>query len=160
MAAPIGNQFWKLRLKHGRYHVIATPEELWENFEEYASWLEENPLMEVDYRGKDANKVLIPKMRPFTKDSFALACGLTSWEKINNWRSREGFEDVITRIEAYIFKQKFEGAAAGFFKENIIIRDLGMAEKRELEIKELPTPQIIFQTPIAKSPTSANGEGI
>lgn len=131
MAAPKGNSFWTLRLTHGRKHAIATPDELWSNFIEYAKWIEENPLLEIDFRGKDAYEVQIPKMRPFTKEGFALACGLSGWEVIEEWKKREGFLEIITRIEKYIYTQKFEGAAAGLLNHNIIARDLGLADKTE-----------------------------
>jgi hypothetical protein len=131
MPAPKTNQFWKLRLKHGRSHAIATPEELQQNFVEYCTWIEENPLYEVDFKGKDATHVNIPKMRPFTKEGFALACGLSGWDVIESWKKREGFMEVITRIDKYIYNQKFEGAAAGFLNPNIIARDLGLADKTD-----------------------------
>ena len=131
MPAPKTNQFWKLRLKHGRSHAIATPEELQHNFDEYCTWIEENPLIEVDFKGKDATHVNIPKMRPFTKEGFALACGLSGWDVIESWKKREGFMEVITRIDKYIYNQKFEGAAAGFLNPNIIARDLGLADKTD-----------------------------
>lgn len=133
MAAPNGNQFWKLRLKHGRDSAIATPQELWDNFCEYAEWLQDNPLIEIDYRGKDADMVEFPKMRPMTKEGFALACGLSGWEIINRYRERSNdFNEVITRIERLIYNQKFEGAATGFFNANIIARDLGLKESSEV----------------------------
>jgi len=134
MAAPKGNEFWKLRLKHGRSHAIETAEQLWENFLEYAQWINENPLIEIDYKGKDAIQVEMPKMRPFTKDGFALACGLSEWRIIDEWRDRKGFSQIITCIEKQIINQKFEGAASGFFNPNIIARDLGLTEKSEQQI--------------------------
>jgi hypothetical protein len=78
-------------------------------------------------------------MRPFTKEGFALACGLSGWDVIESWKKREGFMEVITRIDKYIYNQKFEGAAAGFLNPNIIARDLGLAEKTDNKnIHELP----------------------
>jgi hypothetical protein len=139
MAAPKSNQFWNLRLKHGRNHAIETHEQLEQNFEEYCNWIENNPLIEIDYRGKDATMVELPKMRAMTKDSFALACGLSSWRVIDSWKERsEGFLLVITRIENIIYNQKFVGAAAGFLNANIIARDLGLADKKDLEITGEP----------------------
>lgn len=35
MSAPKGNQFWKLRNKHGRSKRFASPEQLWEAACEY-----------------------------------------------------------------------------------------------------------------------------
>lgn len=145
MSAPKGNKFWELRLTHGRKHSIETPEELWENFLEYAQWLEDNPLLEIDFKGKDATRVEIPKMRAFTKQGFALACGLSEWKTIESWREREGFSQIITRIENHIYTQKLEGAASGFLNPNIIARDLGLKEKTENEHK-IPVGKIVIQS--------------
>lgn len=42
---------------------------------------------------------------------------------------------VTTRIDEIIYKQKFEGAAVGAFNANIIARDLGLADKKDVDIK-------------------------
>lgn len=128
-----GNQFWKLRLKHGRDCEIATAEELWDNFCEYQQWVVDNPLIEIDFKGKDATKVELPRMRAMTKDAFALACGLSGWEIIDKYRKRgTDFNEIITRIERYIYQQKLEGSAAGFLNPNIIARDLGLRDNSDI----------------------------
>jgi hypothetical protein len=63
MGAPKGNQFWKLRSKHGRDTLFESPEKMWEAACEYFQWCDDNPLLEIDFRGKDATQVTIPKMR-------------------------------------------------------------------------------------------------
>lgn len=142
MAAPIGNRFWELRLKHGRDFEIETPEQLLENYWEYADWCRNNPLIEIDYRGKDAIPVEIPHMRAQTKDGFALACGLSCWEKIEKYKSRQGFSEIITCIEKYIKEQKFSGAAAGLLNANIIARDLGLTDNSKIDAT-VNTPLVI-----------------
>ena len=133
MAAPQGNKFYLFRTKHGRDYAIETPEQLLENYWEYSEWCRNNPLIEIDYRGKDATQVEIPHMRAQTKDGFALACGLSCWEKIEKYKSREGFSEIITCIERNIKEQKFGGAAAGLLNANIIARDLGLTDKKEID---------------------------
>ena len=140
MGAPIGNKFWKLRLKHGRNCAIETAEELWENFEEYYEWYEENPLIEqqliktkIERDRESVNSYNCNKMRAMTKESFALACGLSGWDVINSYRDRgNDFMEVITRIEKYIYSQKFEGASAGLLNPNIIARDLGLKDNQDI----------------------------
>lgn len=159
MAAPAGNEFWKLRLVHGRKRVIKSPKALWENALEYFEWCESSPLMQAeqlksppkpfktkDEKDEDGNvipghwivpplTIELPKMRPFTKGGFALACGLNSWKEIDSLRSvSEDFSNIISRIEAAIYEQKFSGAAAGFFNPSIIARDLNLREKTDTEI--------------------------
>ena len=43
MAAPKGNQFWKLRSKHGRDKLFATPDLLWQAACEYFEWCDKHP---------------------------------------------------------------------------------------------------------------------
>ena len=129
MAASIGNQYWKLRLKHGRDRIITDPEALKENADQYFQWCIDNPLIEIDYRGKDLEMVKIPKMRVFQKDGLALACGVAQWRTIEELKElSKDFSQVITYIEKIIYTQKFEGTASGFFNSNIIARDLGLKE--------------------------------
>lgn len=141
MAAPAGNQFWKLRSKHGRDKLFESPELLWEAACEYFAWCENNPLIEVDFKGKDADEVHIPKMRAFTLHGLCLYldCSREWWTKFRA-ADHKDFLPVISRIEDTIHDQKFTGAAAGFLNPNIIARDLGLTEKKEVDHKGLPDP--------------------
>lgn len=139
----IGNQFWKLRSKHGRDKIFATPEIMLEACNEYFEHQSNQVWNKVDYRGKDANKVLIPTSSPFTLTGLCIFLGVntvyfTQFEK----DCTKDFSKVITHIREVIFTQKFEGAAIGAYNANIIARDLGLIDKKELEIpkKEL-TPE-------------------
>jgi len=132
MAAPKGNEFWKLRSKHGRDALFASPELLEQAAIEYFKWCLDNPLISIEVYGKDAVQCSVPKMRPFTIQGLCMYCDAdTSWWR--KWKSTasKDFFSVISRIEDIIYRQKFEGAAAGFLNANIISRDLGLAEKTE-----------------------------
>ena len=133
MAAPTGNEFWKIRAKHGRDKLFEKPDELWEAACEYFQWCEQNPLMEVDFRGKDAEQVKLPKMRAFTWEGLELFLDIHSLRDYKKNPDYKDFSQVITRIEKVIYNQKFTGAAAGFLNPNIIARDLGLADKREVD---------------------------
>jgi len=154
MAAPAGNQFWKLRSKHGRDKLFTTPELLWEAACEYFEWCESNPLIEIDFKGKDAEKKELPKMRAFTLMGLCIYLECTS-SYFRSFKSTLKPEDkdfltVITRIEEVIYTQKFTGAAAGFLNANIISRDLGLADRSELTGKDgapLVAPTVILQIP-------------
>lgn len=148
MSAPIGNQFWKLRSKHGRDKLFATPEILWEEACKYFEWCDNNPLIEIDYKGKDADRVEIPKMRAYTMQGLCLFldCNVGYFNdfKRSDKGKEKDFSVVITRIEETVYTQKFTGAAAGFLNANIISRDLGLADKREVENNgtiNITTPQ-------------------
>lgn len=135
MAAPKGNRFWELRSKHGRDVLFESPEMLWEAACEYFEWCENNPLMETDFRGKDATEVELPKMRPFLLQGLCsyLGCNTAYFRNFKNQERKDekDFSSVITRIEEIIYTQKYSGAAAGFLNANIIMRDLGLTDKTE-----------------------------
>lgn len=146
MAAPVGNEFWKLRSRHGRHTIFATPEIMWEAACEYFQWCVDNPLIEVDFRGKDAYEVNLPRMRAFTLQGLCRWLGVNT-KYFNEFESQiekkstdmdKDFSEVITRIRDTIFQQKFEGAAAGFLNANIISRDLGLADKKDIDQKFTP----------------------
>lgn len=146
MSAPKGNQFWKLRSKHGRDKLFSTPELLWESACEYFQWCIDNPLEQEEViKYKDSyEKISLNKMRPFTLIGVChyLDCNENYFRNFetNNKESKD-FMAVITRIRETIYKQKFEGAAAGFLNANIIARDLGLADKKDHNIK---TEQPLF----------------
>lgn len=140
--AHLGNQFWKMRSKHGRDKLFTNPEELWEAACEYFEWCEQNPLIEVDFVGKDATQVHKPKMRPFTMQGLCLYLDCNThyfydFEKALKGKDDElsrDFSYIITRIKETIYNQKFTGAASGFLNANIISRDLGLADKNQQEL--------------------------
>lgn len=140
MAAPTGNEFWKLRSKHGRNKLFETPELLWEAACEYFQWCIDNPLYELDFRGKDATEVKLPKMRAFTMQGLCLYldCNTIYFNRFEH-EQREKTDDlskdfckIVTRIRETIYNQKFTGAAAGFLNANIIARDLGLVDKSDI----------------------------
>lgn len=133
MAAPVGNQFWKARSSHGRRPIFADPDALWAAAVEYFEWVEANPLKEAQafaYQGKVTVEEL-PKMRAMTLAGLCLFLDI-SRDTFIEYREREGFSEVTTRIDDVIRTQKFEGASAGLLNPNIIARDLGLAEKSEV----------------------------
>lgn len=149
MGAPKGNEFWKLRSKHGMDKLFATPELMWEAATEYFQWCEDNPFQKAEAKVisggyKEPGSVEIaslPYMRPFTIQGLCLYfdCNvqyLAQFEAKLDGKTDElskGFALVITRIREIIYNQKFSGAASGFFNANIIARDLGLADKKEVE---------------------------
>lgn len=152
MAAPQGNQFWKLRSKHGRDKLFTSPELLWDAACEYFEWCEQNPLIEIDFKGKDADEVEIPKMRAFTIHGLCRYLGCNS-KYFNDFKdaNHKGFSEVLTQITETIYEQKFTGAAAGFLNASIIARDLGLSDKKEIsadvkgtQIFEIAGQQIEF----------------
>ena len=143
MAAPKNNKYWENRKKHGREKAIKTPKELWDLACDYFQWCDENPLYSYEpiKSGKNAGKLLpFPLGRPYTwsgLDDYLYSKGviksLDQYKENRDDRYKD-FVDIITRIEKIIYTQKFEGASVGIFNSNIIARDLGLTDKKELEM--------------------------
>ncbi|UVK43267.1 DNA-packaging protein [Mesorhizobium sp. AR07] len=132
MAAPLGNEFWKARSSHGRGPIFASPGDLWEAAAEYFDWVEANPLWEAKpfaFRGA-VTVTDLPKMRAMTISGLCIFLDITlqTW---TDYRSREDFSDITSRVDEIIRTQKFEGAAADLLNPNIIARELGLAEKQD-----------------------------
>lgn len=134
-AAPKGNEFWKARSSHGRKPIFQTPEALWDACCEYFQWNEENPLYEAkvcSYQGVNTIES-IPKMRAMTVSALCLFLDIerATWQL---YCQREDFIAITTRVEDYIYHQKFTGASADLLNANIIARDLGLREKNDTQI--------------------------
>lgn len=133
-----GNQIWNLRSKHGRDKLFASPALMLEAAQEYFKWCDDNPFEEEDFRGKDAERVVLHKMRPYTIQGLTnfLCVNLDYFNDFNNslrgknTKEAEDFSRVIAYIKQNIYNQKFSGAASGFFNANIIARDLGLSDKQ------------------------------
>lgn len=117
--------------RQGRPRIWETPEDMEMSFIDYCKFLKENQLEEIDYVGKDAEKVIRYKMRPPTIEGFCVWNGNTN-TSFYDYQEREGFSCIIARIKEFCRSNCFDLAAAGFIKETIISRYLGLAEKKEL----------------------------
>jgi len=142
MAAPKGNQFWRARSSHGRDKNFSSASELWDAACEYFQWVEDNPLTEykvAQFQGAPVPMEL-PKMRAMTIGGLCLFLGVNTvyfnqFESALKSFSQEEVEDfskVIADIKQTIYEQKFSGAAADLLNANIISRELGLADKQDL----------------------------
>jgi hypothetical protein len=132
MAAPIGNNYWQFRNKHGRDYKY-TPDLLWDEFKQYSQWVENNPLFEEKgfaFQGI-VTKERFAKMRVMTQRGFCVFADL-SQQTYNEYRNNKDFTEVITRIDDAIYLNKFEGAAAELVNPNIIARDLGLTDQQQI----------------------------
>lgn len=130
MPAPLNNKFWEMRSKHGRNLIFSSPEILWEACKEYFEYTSNRVWTKKDWVGKDAVEVDREVSPPFTKNSLFIFLDInrSTWDE---YRQKEGFSAITTRVETIIFNQKFEGASVGAYNANIIARELGLADKRE-----------------------------
>lgn len=132
MTAPVGNSFWQARSSHGRKPLFESPEALWEACCEYFDWVEANPLYECKafaFQGL-ITKENLPKMRAMTVAGLCIFLDI-SVQTWHDYRAKQGFLEVTTRVDEIIRTQKFQGAAADLLNPNIIARDLGLTERSE-----------------------------
>jgi len=147
MAANIGNEFWKLRSKHGRDRLFATPELMWEAACEYFQWVIDNPDYEikpmvVSQGGgiSSVEMVQVPIKKPFLLEGLCIYLGCNS-AYFRNFKNQErakeqDFSSVIAQIEEVIYSQKLSGAISGYFNSNIVSRHLGLKEASEINLND------------------------
>lgn len=134
----IGNQFWMNRAKHGRDKLFATPELLWQAACEYFNYIKENPLYETkvfNYQGTIVREE-VPIMRAMTMRELCFYLN-TNESYFRNFKANlsdddKDFSTVIEDIETIVYTQKFQGAAGNLLNANIISRDLGLADKKDI----------------------------
>ena len=138
----IGNQFWKLRSKHGRDSLFKSPKKLWEAASEYFEWCDQNPWIreETTTKPHGAEHKKIPTARPYTLTGLCIYLDVNNryffeFKNSETCKNSKDFSTIVTRIEEIIYTQKFEGAAVGAFNANIIARDLGLRDNQDIDIK-------------------------
>lgn len=113
---------------------FASSQELWEKANEYFDWNRENGIKEVKLVPRRAGRPfreMITHPRAMTIE--ALCCWLTIRTKY--WRElkeNDEFATAVEAIEAVIYTQKLELAAAGMLNAIIISRELKLADRSEL----------------------------
>ncbi len=143
MAAPKGNQYWKLAHnwhKPKKYQ----PEDLLDKAIEYQKWCERNPLIEEKAFGTGF-VAKMNKMRATTIQGFCFFCNMSpsTWK---TYEKEEAYSTIISRVKEMFFSQKFEGAAAGLLDSNIIAREIGLVDKKDVTSDgQKITPTIIVQ---------------
>jgi hypothetical protein len=149
MAAPKGNQFWKLRSKHGRDKIWKDPQVLLDACYDYFQECDENPWYKNDAvrSGKDVGKVIqIPTQRPYTKAGLCVYLGINqdTWSNYKNGDDKDML-GVITHVEEIIEQNQLEGATVGAYNPNIVARLLGLKDRSEVENKH--SGQVQFYLP-------------
>jgi hypothetical protein len=125
---------------HGKY--IETPEKLWGLFQEFMTWVENNPYIKQDWVGAGAFPVERIQQRPLTFVGFEkwlalnnVVSDLSSYERNEN-DSYADYLPILTRIRKICNGDIVEGSAANVFNASIAARVAGLVDKREVEQKE------------------------
>ena len=126
-----------------------SPEEFLAAAISYFEWAESNPIQEetINFYKGAVIRADVNKMRPFTKHGLATYLGIPL-SRLDTFKKREGWAEVVELIEQAIYDQKFTGAAAGMLNPGLITRDLGIAEKKEITGADGAPMQVVqYQLP-------------
>lgn len=142
MAFEKGNKLWELRSKDGKEPKYK-PDALWNRAVEYFEWIENNPLLEEQlfaYQGK-VTRETVTKMRAMTYEGLQLYLDISqpTWD---SYRKKDDYLIITSAIAKIIYEQKFTGAAATLLNPNIIARDLGLRDNKDIE----HSGSIVFKT--------------
>lgn len=157
MAPRKGHPMWGNPLKPKKY----TPIELWDKAIEYFAWCDKNPIQIVEQakmpqrlpsnydkkvHGSIKNftqqLVKLPMQRAYSIEgftNFANICFNTfaNYQSDDYNKKDETYLKVCLRIRKIIDDQHFTGGMAGTFNANIVTRKLGLADKKEMDIKTI-----------------------
>ena len=113
-----------------------TPEQLTKKIEEYYIYIESNPIKKVktESNSKDTKTYIEYIQRPYTIEGLSEFLNVTH-KTFNNWENNPLLLPIVIRAKQKIRQNKMEGAVAGIYNANIIIRDLSL--------RDTDTPQII-----------------
>lgn len=131
-----GRQLWELVdiNRVGRPSAFESPEEMWDRASAYFKWCEDNPIKRHKVMSSMGEVVYgyEEKQRAMTYAGLFIHMniGESTWY---DYKKKPDFSGVVYAIDRVMFEQKFSGAASGEFNANIIARDLGLADKAEIE---------------------------
>lgn len=115
-----------------------TPKELAEKFAEFVQWCKDNPIIistSVSYANGNWSESKEEKPRLISVGSFLVYIGAEDswWAMLDKGKQGEEFLRVKANIKNFCVSYQKEMASAGIFKENIISRLLGLADKQQVE---------------------------
>jgi len=117
------------------------PDELLEEFKKYVQWCHDNPIIirsthkgEND-RGSWSSEDVDEKPRLISIGGFLCFIGADDrwWTELSDGKRGEDFSRVKGKIKNFCESYQKEMASSGVFKENIISRLLGLADKKALD---------------------------
>ena len=148
MPAPDQHTKWGNPTQHTEY----TPQQLWDKACQYFDWCDQNPWIKMqpkkgsttipaNFEG-DTTELLqllgptiaVPTTRPYTLDGLCnyLDINRQDFDTYATKPCNKAYFDICTRVNQIINTQQFEGAMVGTFNASIVMRKLGLSDKKEL----------------------------
>lgn len=114
-------------------------EQLWARFEEYVQFVKETPLETEDYATTKAGFKTFTRhhVRPMLVSEFRKWAPVDkgAWTKMLQGERGEDFQRVCQQIQQDVHDNKLSGGYAGIFKTAVVVRDLHLADKREVAMQ-------------------------
>ena len=120
---------------------IKTPEILYKHFEGYKKHCKGNPKKENYWSNRAEKEVSISREIPFTWNGFeiwmrkqGIIANIDDYKANKDDRYSE-YANILRTIGVEIHEDKFIGASVGIYQHNIIARDLGLVDKKDVTTK-------------------------
>ena len=133
----------KPKKKRGRPKLFSTPEDLWNAFLNYKTWVEENPIKKHVFVGKDGDSAYEERQRCLSIDAFELYCFNNGIIKDfgHYFSNKDGRYDqyvaICSRIRKSTRAEQIEGGMAGIYNASITQRLNNLTESTSLEVKTM-----------------------
>jgi hypothetical protein len=139
--------FYSSPLK-AKNEVFEKPEDIWVTGVKYFEYCKNNPIKTEQPNFRNGGAIELDKPRAMSIEGFCTYLGipLSKWKRYATDKRFEHLHEVCEYVEQVIYAQLFELAAVRELDSAIIIRKLGLAEKKE-ETITLEQPILNF-TPI------------
>ena len=123
---------------------IKSPDILYSHFEKYREECKKSPKLENIYNYKADRTVPIEREIPLTWVGFEnylrrkkIITTLQDYEFNKDGRYKE-YITIVRAIKNEIYEDKYNGAVAGIFQHNIIARDLGLVDRKDMTTDDNP----------------------
>ncbi|CAL2056007.1 terminase small subunit [Tenacibaculum sp. 190524A05c] len=124
----------------GKNKYIKTPEKMLELFNEYKKHVKDNPRKKVDFKGKDAEKVIYDLEVPLTMEGFenyvfekGVINDLGDYFSNKNNKYSE-YSTICSRIKNIIRQDQIEGGMVNIYNPSITQRLNGLVDKKETSL--------------------------
>ena len=115
-----------------------TPEQLANKFVEFLEWSKQHPIplgeTTINMKGEAFDKYKnAPRMVSINQFLVYIGKSQSWWAMLDTRKQGDKFVILKTRIREYCEGYQIEMASTGLFKENIISRLLGLADKKQMD---------------------------
>jgi hypothetical protein len=140
----MAQELWQIAKPFGRPAKFKSPEELWDAFQRYCTWAENNPLtigkerrQKNNAKGAEKSQRNEEAPRPLSLTAFRLHASIKrEWciFKADYSKRSQDFCRVLYAIEESVRQQQVDNALVGLYKENLVARINGLAEVTKQEV--------------------------